>query len=174
MTSFSASAPLDKTCAFLYNPYMNDIRKHDETSVPVLRSLATAEHTVSCRLDPALGTHGLSAAKLRVLGELIEAAGPLTLGQLAERMACVKSNITQLVDRLEADGLVRRTPDGRDRRCMRASVTEEGRGRYALGMQTEQAVERELTMDLAPDEQDRLVALLTRLNTRGAKKAMVH
>ena len=29
---------------------------------------------------------------------------PLPLSQLAERCSCVRSNITQLVDRLEADG----------------------------------------------------------------------
>jgi DNA-binding MarR family transcriptional regulator len=38
--------------------------------------------------------------------------------------------MTQLVDRLEADGLVTRTSDPADRRSVLAAITEEGRRRY--------------------------------------------
>ena len=41
---------------------------------------------------------------------------------LAERLTCAKSNVTQLVDRLEADGLVRRKLDPSDRRSRLAIV----------------------------------------------------
>jgi len=54
---------------------------------------------------------GLSLAKLAALHQLTAAGESIQLGQLAERLACVKSNVTQLVDRLEADGLVNRTAD---------------------------------------------------------------
>lgn len=73
---------------------------------------------------------GLSLAKFGVLAALVEAGEPLPLGQLAERIACVKSNVTQLVDRLEEDGLVRREPDPADRRVTRAAITEDGLARY--------------------------------------------
>ena len=46
-----------------------------------------------------------SAHKLAALHHLTQAGESLPLGQLAERLSCVKSNVTQLVDRLEADGL---------------------------------------------------------------------
>jgi DNA-binding MarR family transcriptional regulator len=64
--------------------------------------LHVAEH-VQERLETALAPTGLSLAKLGALRHLAEADEPLPLGQLAERIACVKSNVTQLVDRLESD-----------------------------------------------------------------------
>ncbi|HSL69177.1 MAG TPA: MarR family transcriptional regulator, partial [Longimicrobiales bacterium] len=89
-----------------------------------------AGHHVEHRLETALASVGLSLAKLGALRHLIESGEPLALGQLAERIACVKSNVTQLVDRLENDGLVKRVPDPNDRRSVLALVTDEGRERY--------------------------------------------
>jgi DNA-binding MarR family transcriptional regulator len=41
--------------------------------------------------------------------------------------------VTQLVDRLESDGLVRREADPTDRRSIRAVVTDAGRDREKAG-----------------------------------------
>ena len=48
---------------------------------------------------------------------------PISLSELAEKLTCVRSNVTQLVDRLEADGLAKRADDPADRRAVRAKVT---------------------------------------------------
>lgn len=115
------------------------------------------------RLEAALGPTGLSLAKLGALRHLAEANEPLPLGQLAERIACVKSNVTQLVDRLEADELVRRVPDPSDRRSVRAEITDEGRVRYEAGMQALQSAEDELVADLELGDREQLQRLLGRL-----------
>ena len=72
-------------------------------------------------------------AKHGALTKLEEAGEPLTLSELAERLSCVRSNITQLVDRLEADGLVRRVADPADRRSVRAELTKLGMEKQAAG-----------------------------------------
>ena len=72
-------------------------------------------------------------AKYSALKQLAAADEPLSLSELAARLVCVRSNISQLVDRLEADGLVRRVEDPRDRRCVRAALTDLGRERQAAG-----------------------------------------
>lgn len=92
--------------------------------------LLDAARAVEARAEGALGEIGLSLAKLGALRHLVLAAEPLTLSQLAERHCCGKSNITQLVDRLEADGLVARESDPDDRRTVRATVTPAGRAAY--------------------------------------------
>lgn len=115
------------------------------------------------RLDRALEAHGLSLAKLGALRILIEAGEPLPLGQVAERLACVKSNVTQLVDRLEAERLVRRVADPQDRRVVLATVTEEGRRRYAAGARAQAEAEAELLGGLGPEEREQLWRLLERL-----------
>ena len=92
--------------------------------------LLDAARAVEARAEGALAKTGLSLAKLGALRHLVLAAEPLTLSQLAERHCCGKSNVTQLVDRLEADGFVARVADPEDRRTIRATVTSSGRAAY--------------------------------------------
>lgn len=92
--------------------------------------LLDAARAVEARAEMALSEVGLSLAKLGALRHLVLAAQPLALSQLAERHCCGKSNVTQLVDRLAADGFVTRVPDPDDRRSVRAEVTHDGRAAY--------------------------------------------
>jgi DNA-binding MarR family transcriptional regulator len=92
--------------------------------------LLDAARAVEARAEGALGEIGLSLAKLGALRHLVLATEPLTLSQLAERHCCGKSNVTQLVDRLEGEGLVARESDPEDRRTIRATVTQAGRAAY--------------------------------------------
>ncbi|MBW8869126.1 MAG: MarR family transcriptional regulator, partial [Acidobacteria bacterium] len=81
-----------------------------------------AAGTLESRVEEQLAEVGLSLPKLAALHQLSQAGDSLPLGQLAERLACVKSNVTQLVDRLEADGLVVRAADPNDRRSRLAVI----------------------------------------------------
>ncbi|MEO8562418.1 MAG: MarR family transcriptional regulator [bacterium] len=92
--------------------------------------LLDAARAVETRAERALSEVGLSLAKLGALRHLVLASEPLTLSQLAERHCCGKSNVTQLIDRLEADGFVARTLDPGDRRNVRAALTPAGRAAY--------------------------------------------
>lgn len=130
------------------------------TSSDLIYKLAQAGHMIDHELDAALEAHGLSVAKLGVLRHLAEAEGPITLGQLAERLACVKSNVTQLIDRLEAEGLAKRVPDQEDRRSVRAVITDKGRQSYEAGRKAQLAAEGKLLQALSSEEQGRLATLL--------------
>lgn len=96
-------------------------------------SLINTGHAVEESLEQALARIGLSLAKFGALTHLVEAGEPLGLSECAKKMTCVRSNITQLMDRLEADGLVRRVEDPQDRRAVRAAVTRLGIERQAAG-----------------------------------------
>src|SRR5881397_1659352 len=97
----------------------------------VLHASSVLENRVEARLDEV----GLSLAKLAALHHLSRAGESLPLGQLADRLSCVKSNVTQLVDRLEADGLVSRAADSTDRRSRLAVLTEAGRRACVRGLE---------------------------------------
>lgn len=125
----------------------------------LLWNIVAAGSRIEHRLEAALEDTGLSLAKLKALSHLVAVDEPLALGQLAERIACVKSNVTQLVDRLENDGLVRRIPDPNDRRSVLAAVTEEGRRRYEVGAAALARAELELAEEF-PVEHRKLVARL--------------
>lgn len=92
--------------------------------------LLDAARAVEARVEGALAAEGLSLAKLGALRHLALAAEPLTLTRLAERHCCGRSNVTALIDRLEADGYVERAIDETDRRNVRAALTPAGRAAY--------------------------------------------
>ena len=117
-------------------------------------------HAVETELEASVEPLGLSLAKLGVLSQLAAAGEPLPLGALAERCACVRSNITQLVDRLETDKLVARADAPRDRRSVRAELTEEGRARYAAGIRALDKAEGAVMARLPRERRDAFLGLL--------------
>jgi DNA-binding MarR family transcriptional regulator len=87
------------------------------------------------------------------------------LTDIGTELLCVKSTITRLVDRLEAEGLVQRTPDPDDRRAQRLLLTAKGVAvRERAATLHDASVERRMAM-LTPDEQRTLQALLEKLRT---------
>ena len=113
------------------------------------------------RLEEALVTVGLSVSKFDAMEQLIQAEEPMTLGNLAGRLHCVRSNVTQLVDRLEAEGLVQRGSCSEDRRAVRAKVTPLGRERHAAGLRAIRSVQNELAERLGPVQRAHLMNLLS-------------
>src|ERR1044071_8477254 len=99
-----------------------------ESSDTTIFSLLHAAHALEDKLEETLNKVGLSTPKYSVLNELSSAGNPLSLSDLAARLSCVRSNMTQLVDRLEGDGLVRRVDDPEDRRSVKAAITGVGEG----------------------------------------------
>ena len=123
-------------------------RGRGEKDRQLMFSLVNAGRAVEQRLGEALARVGLSLAKFGALTHLMEAGEPLGLGECARKMTCVRSNITQLMDRLEADGLVRRVEDPHDRRAVRAEVTPLGVRRQAAGAKEVAKVQAELARTL--------------------------
>lgn len=125
--------------------------------------LLNAAHVLEERLEAALGGAGLSGAKFAVLGELVSAGKALPLGDLAGRLSCVKSNMTQLIDRLEADGLVQRVSCPTDRRSVKAEITSLGRGRYALGAAAIDGLHAEFQSKVPRDDREAVGRMLAAL-----------
>jgi len=124
-----------------------------------------AAHAAEAEVESKLNEVHLSMAKLMALKALSEAGESLPLGQLAGRLSCVKSNITQLVDRLEADGLVARRLDPNDRRTKLAVLTAAGRKACDEGTRVQRDVERALLKRLTRDEARILETLVSKMGT---------
>jgi DNA-binding MarR family transcriptional regulator len=129
----------------------------------VMRALVRAAHAVEDRCEEALARVELSGPKFIALTALTQAGEPLSLGELAAQLTCVRSNITQLVDRLEADGLVRRVEDPTDRRGKRAAVTPLGAERQSAGARQVEKVKKELGKTLAGLDRDALERVVSAL-----------
>ncbi len=75
--------------------------------------------------QPSAAAVDLSPVQCHVL-HLMEPGRPLPMRRLAEALSCDASNVTGLVDRLEARGLVERRPSGEDRRVKVVHLTTSG------------------------------------------------
>lgn len=73
---------------------------------------------------------GLTARMLEVLRHLT-GSGPLTVGEMAVHLRIGRATATEMIDRLEAKGLVERMRDQRDQRRVFVWLTKEGRRRIA-------------------------------------------
>lgn len=131
-------------------------RSQGERDRELMFALINAGRAVEQRLDEALARVGLSLTKFGALTHLVEAGEPLNLSECAKKMTCVRSNITQLMDRLEADGLVRRVEDPQDRRAVRAEVTRRGAERQAAGAKEVAKVQAMLAKTLKGRDQGAL------------------
>lgn len=103
---------------------------------------------------------GLSAAHACLLLQL--RAGSRTMGDLAVELVCDASNVTQLVGRLEARGLVARERDPADRRTRRVSITAAGR-RMCRSVEKRFTLPAERVGRLTEREQRQLSRLLRKI-----------
>jgi DNA-binding MarR family transcriptional regulator len=126
-------------------------------------SLIHAAHALEDRVEAALATVGLSAPKFSVVSELVRAGKPLSLSDLAARLSCVKSNMTQLVDRLEADGLVTRVDDPNDRRAVKAAITDAGIAKAEAGAAEIDRLNEEFAAGLNADDRAALERVMIAL-----------
>ena len=154
---------LDVLHSLVYSSVMNDTTSVAPDSGALVFGLLKVAEMIDEGLNAALDPHGLSVAKFGVLQTLVDSGEPLPLGVLSERLSCVKSNVTQLVDRLEADDLVRRMSDPQDRRIKLAAITDEGLQRYEVGLRALDDAQREVLAKVSQTERTQLAGLLTRL-----------
>jgi DNA-binding MarR family transcriptional regulator len=122
--------------------------------------LLGAAQTLQSRLESALESVGLSIPKYLTLQRLLGAGEPVSLSALAEQQRCGRSNITQLIDRLEVDGLVERVSDPADRRGVRASVTTQGNERFKAGTEAINEVQTQLASRVAPEDRESFLRVL--------------
>ncbi|MGI8510011.1 MAG: MarR family winged helix-turn-helix transcriptional regulator [Gemmatimonadaceae bacterium] len=125
-----------------------------------LGAIMRAAAVIEAYAETRLASVNLSFAKQTALSHLVAAGEPLALSDIAQRLTCVRSNVTQLIDRLEADGLVQRVDHPSDRRMVRAELTPLGRERHAQGEETLRLAQQELMKRVPSKDAARLVELL--------------
>ena len=129
---------------------------------PLLARVMQRGRDVEHRLEAALEPQRLSLTKLLLLHQLVQAEHPIPLGELSDLLGCARSNITQLIDRLESDGLVERQDDPTDRRSRLAAITPAGRARYAAGREAVAAAEGDMLAVIGAADRGHLARLLDR------------
>ena len=91
-------------------------------------SLMLVHESLKSQMEALLAGHGLSEPQFNAL-RILRGAGPrgLPSQQIAERLITRQPDVTRLVDRLCAAGLVKRQPCKEDRRVTHVRLTAAGR-----------------------------------------------
>ncbi|RJQ66817.1 MarR family transcriptional regulator [Pseudonocardiaceae bacterium YIM PH 21723] len=97
------------------------------TTMAAVTSVMRVQQIVQSAVDHALRPHSLTFARYEALILLSFAKrSSLPMRVMGERLQLHPTSVTNIVDRLEADGLVRRTPHPTDRRTTLVEILEPG------------------------------------------------
>lgn len=109
----------------------------DATAMAAVTSVMRVQQILQSAVDTALKPHGLTFARYEALVLLTFAKrGSLPMRVMGERLQLHPTSVTNIVDRLEAEGLVKRTPHPTDRRTTLAEITDAGRERRAAATES--------------------------------------
>lgn len=114
--------------------------------------------------DVARGV-GLTGPQLAVL-KMLEPIGKLSLSELSNRIHARNSTVTGIIDRMEREGLVRRSRSERDRRVVHIELTKKGR-EVASDIPVEPVhIFREVLAELSAEDAAHLRRILSSLAKR--------
>ena len=114
-------------------------------------------------VEAALEEHDLSLPQFHLLGALKSCGGDLSTSEIARIMLRASQTVTGLVDRLEAQGLVERTTDPRDRRKANVHITAMGERRLAEAQPTANRLVESIVSPLTDHELEDLEAKIRKL-----------
>ncbi|MFF0015232.1 MarR family winged helix-turn-helix transcriptional regulator [Streptomyces sp. NPDC005374] len=137
-----------------------DTPRPDSLTMEVVELIGDVVARFHSEYEGAAAEHTLTGAQARLLSLL--SREPLPMRKLAQKLKCEPSNVTGIVDRLEARGLVERRPDPADRRVKVAAATDEGR-RVARELREGLRFAREPLAGLSREERESLRDLLRRM-----------
>ncbi|WP_031470322.1 MarR family winged helix-turn-helix transcriptional regulator [Sciscionella sediminilitoris] len=137
------------------------------TVMGAVTSVMRVQQILQSAVDGALKPHGLTFARFEALVLLHFArTGRLPMRVMGERLQLHPTSVTNIVDRLEADGLVKRLPHPTDRRTTLVEITEDGQRRR------EEATEAVMAIDFGLEGlTERQVRSLTELLAKVRKAA---
>ena len=110
--------------------------------------------------------HGLTFAQLDVIFHIGKCPG-ITQQELAERLLVTPGNVTQLLQRMERIGLIRRVSEGRAKRLY---LTEKGQEHCELLLPMQEQLHIHQFAGLTLEEQTQLLHLLMKLDRTQRRK----
>jgi DNA-binding MarR family transcriptional regulator len=145
-----------------YHLWMDNGWDDSADGLAAVTSIMRVNQVLAKRADEILAPIGLTFARYEVLVRLHFNGGALPLAHLGKLLQVHQTSVTSLVDKLEAAGLIKRTPHLTDRRSTIAEITPAGRAQVQKAIKL---LNSELFRDLGltADEVRTLITLLTKL-----------
>src|SRR3954454_13764496 len=134
-------------------PRPRNTRPHLEptTGFLIVRVAEAIDRRFSARLRPLQ----LKPRQLHIL-RYLNAAGSISQTELADGISVDAANLIERLDELEAEGLIQREVDSRDRRRRRISLTRAGARKLRAGLRAAEQADKDVLGMLEPQELDSL------------------
>lgn len=145
-----------------FEPPPRDWTDGQQRALGLWIALARCYSTYSKAVAAVVQERGLTLPQFGAL-EALYHLGPMSLGELADKLLVTGGNVTYVMDRLENQGLVARYRSRDDRRVVQAKLTDEGRDLVASVFPEHAGYIEHLCRHLDAEEQDELRHLLKRL-----------
>lgn len=107
--------------------------------------------------------HNTTLPRFDVMAALYRSKDGLTMTELSRMLLVSNGNATAVVDRLEADGMVKRKPSETDRRTVYVGLTAEGREVFARLASEHEAEVSRIFDDLGAEDLAMVTALLRKI-----------
>lgn len=134
-----------------------------------IRLLSVTRQTESRLRERLRLEHGTTLPRFDVMAALWRFHDGLTMSELSRALLVSNGNATVIVDRLEREGLVRRTPMESDRRTVQVKLTPEGKQMFdSMATDHEREVSR-LLGNLDAQDLEQLRAILLKANAQDAQ-----
>ncbi|KAB2920283.1 MAG: MarR family transcriptional regulator [Hyphomicrobiaceae bacterium] len=111
-------------------------------------------------------TFATTLPKFDVMAALARKPAGMTMTELSRFLMVSNGNVTGIIDRLVADGLVVRTADEDDRRATFVRLTRKGTQNFEAMAGAHEGWVNELLMSLSREETDAMIAMLGGLGSR--------
>ncbi len=108
-------------------------------------------------------THDTTLPRFDVMAALYRRRDGVTMSELSRMLLVSNGNATAVVDRLEADGMVRRTPSDTDRRTVYVALTTEGIAAFEAMATGHEAEVDKLFSGVTEADLDALTEILKRM-----------
>ena len=141
------------------------------TGSDAVDAILYAAHRIRIAADTALREHGLSLPGLKLLTAL--AGGDRSMREISQVLHVSPRTVTDMIDTLEARGLVARCAHATDRRVTLLRLTEVGARELAAASTDSERVAAAAISALDQDEQHTLQSLLERVCARPARRQEV-
>jgi DNA-binding MarR family transcriptional regulator len=146
--------------------YAGDVKPR--TGKDAVDAVIYAAHRIRTATDAALREHGLSLSGLKLLAALAD--GDLSMRELSQALHVAPRTVTDIIDGLEAHGLVNRCAHASDRRVTLIRLSEAGARELGQAGATSERIAAAAISDLDDGEQDTLWSLLERVRVPAAAR----
>jgi DNA-binding MarR family transcriptional regulator len=141
-------------------PAIDHVPDEGESEPRVSYVVARLERAIRQAINERVREHGLTTLQYTTLSVLGRRRGGLSNAQLARRSYVRPQSMSDVIEALEREGLIERTPHPNHRRVLPATLTAKGRRVLAVCDDAVAEMEEEMMRDLSPAQRSALLEAL--------------